>query len=278
MKVRLFFRLLSHDITEGIIHNRKFFIFAALLFIFIDFVYWHNISLYFSDYNSVVDCGVLDFFMNVFAGCDPFDPEANKGVDIPITWFSFNVLPYLFVGLYITNDLQTSADTFILRVKSRYLWWLSKIVWCVVSSTLYYLLFFVISTAFTLLSGNFSLTQNSLITEEFLELNTYGKNMTEIFISSVLLPWMITTCHMTFDAIISITFGPVVAFLMIVCLMTTSVFYCSEFLPFNFSMLIRTDFCAINNISIYTELEVAFLIIVICLFLGLPIIKRKNII
>jgi hypothetical protein len=43
------------------------------------------------------------------------------------------------VGLYITNDLQTSADTFILRVKSRYLWWLSKIVWCVVSSTLYYL-------------------------------------------------------------------------------------------------------------------------------------------
>lgn len=61
LKVRLFFRLLSHDITEGIIHNRKFFIFAALLFIFIDFVYWHNISLYFSDYNSVVDCGVLDF-------------------------------------------------------------------------------------------------------------------------------------------------------------------------------------------------------------------------
>lgn len=113
--------------------------------------------------------------MNVFAGCDPFDPEANKGVDIPITWFSFNVLPYLFVGLYITNDLQTSADTFILRVKSRYLWWLSKIVWCVVSSTLYYLLFFVISTAFTLFSGNFSLTQNSLITEEFLELSTYGK-------------------------------------------------------------------------------------------------------
>ena len=205
MKVRLFFRLLSHDITEGIIHNRKFFIFAALLFIFIDFVYWHNISLYFSDYNSVVDCGVLDFFMNVFAGCDPFDPEANKGVDIPITWFSFNVLPYLLVGLYITNDLQTSADTFILRVKSRYLWWLSKIVWCVVSSTLYYLLFFVISTAFTLFSGNFSLTQNSLITEEFLELSTYGKSMTEIFISSVLLPWMITTCHMTFDAIISIT-------------------------------------------------------------------------
>jgi hypothetical protein len=227
---------------------------------------------------TVVDCGVLDFFMNVFAGCDPFDPEANKGVDIPITWFSFNVLPYLFVGLYITNDLQTSADTFILRVKSRYLWWLSKIVWCVVSSTLYYLLFFVISTAFTLFSGNFSLTQNSLITEEFLELSTYGKSMTEIFISSVLLPWMITTCHMTFDAIISITFGPVVAFLMIVCFMTTSVFYCSEFLPFNFSMLIRTDFCAINNISIYTELEVAFLIIVICLFLGLPINKRKNII
>jgi len=30
LKVRLFFRLLSHDITEGIIHNRKFFIFAAL--------------------------------------------------------------------------------------------------------------------------------------------------------------------------------------------------------------------------------------------------------
>ena len=33
-----------------------------------------------------------------------------------------------------------------------------------------------------------------------------------------------------------------------------------------------------SNISVYTELEVAFLIIVICLFLGLPIIKRKNII
>ena len=172
--------------------------------------------------------------MNVFAGCDPFDPEANKGVDIPITWFSFNVLPYLFVGLYITNDLQTSADTFILRVKSRYLWWLSKIVWCVVSSTLYYLLFFVISTAFTLFSGNFSLTQNSLITEEFLELSTYGKSMTEIFISSVLLPWMITTCHMTFDAIISITFGPVVAFLMIVCLMTTSVFIAANFCRLTF--------------------------------------------
>ena len=80
MKVRLFFRLLSHDITEGIIHNRKFFIFAALLFIFIDFVYWHNISLYFSDYNSVVDCGVLDFFMNVFVIRYPF-----------FLFFSFNM-------------------------------------------------------------------------------------------------------------------------------------------------------------------------------------------
>ena len=176
-------------------------------------------------------------------GAEEYILESFKWLGIPfdegVSFGAFNVLPYLFVGLYITNDLQTSADTFILRVKSRYLWWLSKIVWCVVSSTLYYLLFFVISTAFTLLSGNFSLTQNSLITEEFLELSTYGKSMTEIFISSVLLPWMITTCHMTFDAIISITFGPVVAFLMIVCLMTTSVFYCSEFLPFNFSMLIR---------------------------------------
>ena len=38
LKVRLFFRLLSHDITEGIIHNRKFFIFAALLFIFIGII------------------------------------------------------------------------------------------------------------------------------------------------------------------------------------------------------------------------------------------------
>ena len=30
LKVRLFFRLLSHDITEGIIHNRKFFYFCCV--------------------------------------------------------------------------------------------------------------------------------------------------------------------------------------------------------------------------------------------------------
>ena len=66
------------------------------------------------------------------------------------------------------------------------------------------------------------------------------KSMTEIFISSVLLPWMITTCHMTFDAIISITFGPVVAFLYDslpydhICVLLQRIFCL-----FNFSMLIR---------------------------------------
>jgi len=269
-----FISLLCHDISEGIIRKWKYFVVAAALFSFTAFVFSKNVNSFFA-YNHINSkAGVLDFLINVFAGNEPYDPEAHKGISLPMIWIVFHALLFSLVGFYIKDDLKKNAAPFILRVKSRWQWWTSKFVWCVLTVLIYYLLFFAVLCIF----GSFSFTAHEKVALDFFDLGISGVKNSDIFLASFILPMIISVSIAVLEAAVSLIIKPFYCFVFVVCYLAASAFHCNLFLLFNFAMLNRNNlFSSYDKITFYNGVLISAILIVLSYALGIFVIKKKDI-
>ena len=272
-----FISLLKHDVFEGVFHKWKYFLVAVLFFSFVDFVFINNANSLFIAYNVDLKCSISDLLLNMFIGNEPFEPEIKKGVSLSVTWFFSHSLLFSFIGFYITDDLKKNATSFILRVKSKKQWWTSKCVWCVLTVIIYYTLFFIIALIFAAFFGTFSFSTSNLIASELFEIDISGVDVFDIIFTSLLLPMIISVSIAFFEAVLNLILKPVYAFLIVIYYLAASAFYCSEYLLFNFSMVIRNDFYGVNGVTNQYGVLIAVCLVVACYLIGAVFIKRKDI-
>lgn len=269
--------LLKHDIFEGIICKWKYYFLAILFFVFVDFVFVTNVNSSFSALNINIQCSISDIVINTFLGNEPFDPAVNKGVNLSITWFVFHALLFSFISFYITNDLKKNTTSLLLRVRSKKLWWTSKYIWCIATVFLYYSLFFAIAIIFASCFGTASFDVSNLIADEFFGMQIKNISVWKMLFSSLLLPMIISVAIAVFESALSLVLKPIYSFIVLICYLVASTFYYSEYLLFNFSMVIRNNFEGVNGVSNQYGMLIAILIIVVSYFAGMTFIKRKDI-
>jgi len=272
-----FLSLLKHDIFEGVICKWKYYFLAILFFIFVDFVFVTNVNSSFVALNTNIQCSISDIVINTFLGNEPFDPAINKGVSLSITWFVFHAFLFSFISFYITNDLKKNTTSIILRVKSKKLWWTSKFIWCIATVLLYYSLFFAIAIIFASCFGIASFGVSNLIADKFFGIQILNISVWKILFSSLLLPMIISIAIAVFESALSLMFKPIYSFIVLICYLVASSFYYSEYLLFNFSMVIRNNFEGVNGVSNQYGMLIAILLIVVSYFVGMTFIKRKDI-
>lgn len=274
MIVHNFISLLKHDIFEGVFHKWKYFLVALLFFSFVDFVFLHNAN---SAYDVELKCSMADLLLNMFIGNEPFEPEIKKGVSLSVIWFVFHSLLFSFIGFYITDDLKKNATSFILRVKSKKQWWTSKVVWCVLTVIIYYSLFFIAALIFSALFGTVSFKVSNLIASRLFDIDISVVDVFDIIFSFLLLPMIISVAMALFEAMLNLILKPVYTFLIIICYLTASAFYCRVYLLFNFSMVLRHDFYGVNGVANKNGVLIAACLAVACYLIGAAFIKRKDI-
>lgn len=276
--IHSFLSLLKHDIFEGVLRKWKYFLVAALFFAFVDFVFVHNVSSLFSSDSPDLKCSITDIILNMFIGNEPFDPAVRKGISLSVTWFVFHALLFSFIGFYITDDLKKNATSFILRVKSKRQWWTSKFLWCIITVFAYYALFFVIAIIFAIFWGTASFDASSLIAEEIFEIQVLDVSVCNIIFSSLLLPMTISVSIAVFEAALSLILKPVYCFLIVICYLAASAFYCSVCLLFNFSMVTRNNFYGVNGVLNQYGALIAIIITIAGYLIGMTLIKNKDIV
>lgn len=272
-----FISLLKHDVFEGVFHKWKYFLVAVLFFSFVDFIFINKANSLFISYNVDLKCSVSDLLLNMFIGNEPFDLETKRSVSLSLTWFLFHSLLFSFIGFYITDDLKKNTTSFILRVKSKKQWWTSKVVWCVLTVIIYYTLFFIIALIFAAFFGKVSFNASNLIASELFEINISGIDVFDIIFTSLLLPMIISVPIALFEAVLNLILKPVYGFLIIICYLAASAFYCSVYLLFNFSMVIRNNFYGVNGVANQYGVLTAVCLAAACYLIGAVFIKRKDI-
>lgn len=275
--IRNFLSLLRHDLFKGILCKWKYFFIATLFFIFVDFMLVANVNSLFSDDFPNLKCSISDIMINMFIGNEPFDPSLQKGIELPVAWFVFHALLYSFIGFYIIDDLKKNATSLILRVKSKRQWWTSKVMWCIIAVIVYYALFFIIAIVFATLFGTVSFNAESLIAETMFAIQVLDVDVKNTIFSAFILPMIISVAIAVFQAVLSLIIKPIYSFLIVICYLVFSTFYCNVCLLFNFSMLIRNNFHGVNGVSNQYGALTAVIVTIVSYLLGIAFVKKKDI-
>lgn len=269
--------LIKHDIYEGIIQRWKYYTMAIAFFIMVNTAFVIHAQAFLSAEKSTEQLGINDLLINVMRGNFPFDPSLQKGIDLPIVWFAYHALLSLLIGFYIYDDLKGSASSVILRVHSKTKWWTSKIIWCVFSVCLYYILFLATCIIFILGFGNIS-AGSPYVCKMFFDISISHIENLELFFISWGLPLIISISISIFQITISLIIKPLYSFFVIVCYLVISSFYCNQALIFNFAMVIRNSaFYSNSGITASAGITIALFVTILSCFAGSFFVKRKDI-
>ena len=139
--------LLWHDLRNGIV--RKRYLLIPVFFLLPCFNCLQTA-------NGMMEHGTwLDYYLSCFIGEMPqiLDGFMHDGLVIPYRWL-FAVTGGLILNLdYMISDLETEGIQFILQTKKRSSWFISKGIWNLISSLLYFLGAGLTALIFTVLSG-----------------------------------------------------------------------------------------------------------------------------
>lgn len=267
--------LIKYDIMHGTFEQWKFFIFAIIIFLSINFFFFMSVQ---NVFNGKEHAYFIDYLMNMFFGIAPFKNDGKNVFIIPIVWLLFNSFLGIINGFYITKDLKKNATAYLIRIKSRKLWWTSKFVWCIFSTIVYYFLFVVSIVIIMGISGCFDFGTNAAVCENFFGVSFNFIDITQLYIASLFVPLIISTGVSALQIMLTLFIKPIYVFIGLLGLLVTSVYFYSPMLVYNYSMVARNNI--LDGVDISSTLQGIIIgcgLMVSAFIVGMIKIKRKDI-
>jgi hypothetical protein len=157
--VRLY-KALRHDISYGLILKpRKWLValfFFAVLFVLFVFDVFH---IFYFDVKGLGDINSLslslgDVIMFELGGSLPMMAfSVESAAQLPTAWLLAHILICYFTLYYLNDDLSHEGMQIIFRMRDKSLWWLSKVIWNIISVVLCYLVGYGILYVLCMLTG-----------------------------------------------------------------------------------------------------------------------------
>ncbi len=240
------FKLLKHDIVYGTFRYKSILL-APLIFLF-ECLYcqaYIAIIMRHTDFQAPVT--YIDYLVFLFRGMAPFSQETSPdGFHIPISWiclFGASAITTLF---YPLDDLDVKGEQVIVRSPGRIHWWLSKVTWNIITTTLFFALgYFVVYLFCILQNGVLSLVNTPTLTSAFfLELSVMPSTLQlapeENLIHFFLLPMIVSVTLNLAQMTISIVTRPIIGFLATMSTIILSTVWAHPALIGNYAMAMRT--------------------------------------
>ncbi len=267
MKNSLFIRFLRKDLFLGLNSNKTRYFLSLLLFVYLSYMFTKELSIAENKASSITN-----FWFYFFQGIGVYNPSSGVPFVIPFTWIIIQVIIALLVLNYPSRDLFTTGVQSLIRIKKRSYWWTSKCIWNFVTIIFVYLVAFICAFIFSAFLGEISLN----FSDDFfcLQKNYNGSIIVIIYLMPVLTSIAISMVQM----LISILLKPIYSFVIVICYLIVSSYYCSPILIGNYSMLLRSSVFDIGKINFITAVIVDVLVIIFSAIIGLFYFNRVDII
>ncbi|MBQ7064227.1 MAG: hypothetical protein IJM90_05010 [Firmicutes bacterium] len=266
------YKLLQHDFRTGLL--RKRYLWLPLLFI---------IPCYISS-RITTALGMpgtwLDYLCFFFFGCEPIYLNSLDKVILPVQWLSL-VGGLLLVNLdYLLYDLDNAGQQIIVRSASRTQWFISKCMWNIASTMVYFIEMAVVAWFFCVIKGGEStLTQISEVS-----VGTY--NVAEITLqdggklafAAILMPFFTLAAASLLQMALCIFIPPVFSFFFVFMIMELSVLLPFPVLMGNAAMAIRSGILHPGFMNVGMEILANTVVMVGSIVMGAIGFRRKDII
>ena len=272
-------KYIRRDIRFGIV-NRSFLFVIAMVFSFVMVLECSETMRVVKEMKYMWSNGtVMDYFIYSLKGASYYCFDPKDKFKIPLFWFIFQTGLSYFIAYYAVEDYANNGKLIILAGRSRTLWWISKMIWCVLSVLSYFFVAFISCILFALLRGaDMSLN----VTDSFF-IAHFGYNMTfishtDLIIIAVVIPIMISIGISLIQVLLSFIISPVTSFAVMCGLYIVSTYYTVWFLPGNFTMWLRSSYYVERGLNPLSGLIIA----VFCMFatcvMGKNYFENKDII
>ncbi|MBE6805455.1 MAG: hypothetical protein E7526_02870 [Ruminococcaceae bacterium] len=276
MKIKNFWNLFRHDLLSGIVGRWKFYLIACLVFSTICISVLRDFHLYTLQISDNSSIGISEFLLDISAGTMPTSIHSATNAKFPISWFMFHALLSYIVGFYVSEDIKKDAGNFIIRAKSRNKWWASKIVWCIITVSIYYLLFLTIAVIFAFIFGKPVFTVNIPFCEECFPFLPQSALMIPSIITAFLIPLATSLILSLLQIALCLFCRPIIVYICMIVYMIMTTYICNWSVLYNFTMVCRQQILA-DGLSIYI-IVCFYIICIICInIIGFMRIRKVDV-
>ena len=262
----IWFKLLRHDLKQGLFRIR---------YMIVPLIAWlpciSHAAL------MIAPCTWMDLMMTVFKGQVITEPIH---LPLPILWL-FTMTLSLFLSLdYFLDDLSLTGQQLLVRCSSRRTWFLSKCIWNLGHSLLYFLLIGLGVFLYAVLKGH-TLSMNITgpgLQRLFLLQECPALSPSSIFVLGILSPLAALAAINLLQMTLSLFIKPILSVLSCLGFLLLSVVIPSPWILGNGAMTMRSRLITPEGFSSATALFVSFAVILGCFLVGLIYFQRIDLI
>lgn len=270
-------RIIIHDILYGFRFNTTKFIFVLLFFLYLCSTFFISINQFrgtgiIENNPSIVDCWIF-----IFRGMAVYIPSNGMPFQIPIYWLMQQLLLAFLLLNYPTQDVSNYGVQILTRARNKSIWWLSKSIWSVCTVVSFYLIAFIIIAIYSVCFGEVSFQPHLLINSEINQVNINGIQDLYFYIAIFLVPIVASISLAMLQMSLSFILSPILSYLILVCYMVISAYYCSPFFIGNFTMILRNAAFEQNGSNNVLAIIVSAILFIIAFTVGYVYFKMSDV-
>jgi len=273
-----FFLQIKHDFYKGTIEGWKRYAIALCIFIFLCFVFQIRAEKIIQFNKISKEISFSDFILFMFRGMNVFDGNAVELQDKLPQWFLVNIYLSIIIGYFPLKDLSESGIQVLIRTKSRVSWWLSKCLWVIYNVLIYYTIFIIVITVFSLFHGGLSLELSKELNLILSNLDISKFNFKGILVVGIILPLITSITFSLIQLLISLFTNSIISNMFIITVLTLTPFYCNSFFIGNYLMILRSNLnIGDSGVSIVYGIVICVVLSIATIFIVANKIKRYDI-
>lgn len=238
-----------------------------ILAIIYNIIGYHEINTFAS--NCKINPDIMDYYCYVLGG-PRFIPKGMLEIyQIPVMWLMIQIIIAYIVGYYAVTDLNKYGQQVLLRSTSRLKWWVSKIIWNMITVMLMYAIIFAITFITGYLSGaerKWKLTND--ISVGVCNLNFVPQKRNMVFIFLFLMPVIISLALSIFQMVIALVTSPIIGFIASQSITFLGTIYTTKVIISNYAMLSHSRYTCYSEIEFLDGIIIGLGLLVISVIVG----------
>lgn len=276
-----FIRLTLFDMKRGFKEEWLKFILSFVVCIACCFLMSYQLTLYqrTNNIDSNISITVMDFVVYNLRGMKLYSPNLDGQYLLPAVWMFNQIMIALIVGNYPVNDLNGYGINTLIRTKSRGKWLLSKIIWVICMVILYYIILYLATFMYVVLTNNsLSLVPSEYITKLFYDIDLCDIHIEYFIAFIILMPILTSIVVSVVQTMMSFIIRPFLSFILIIFIMLSSTYISNPLLIGNASMIIRSRFATPVGFSVEESASYLVIYFFLSLIIGFLYFNKKDIV
>lgn len=218
---------------------------------------------------------LMDYLAKIFSGMQEYSHmDRTESFKIPGEWVVIQMLYLLFVGIYPKVDFSERGYQNMIRSKRKVNWWISKCVWIVASTCLYYAVLYVVGLIFSFVQNGMNIGGN----QDIWRIGISRLSNKQLFLALFILPMLVSCTYGMMQLVLSFIWSPIIGILALTLLNVASAYWCNVFLVGNYTMLYRNKDIMVNNgVNSETGVFLCGAIIIFCVLAGSKYFSKLDI-